>query len=93
MSKLLAVLITFLFLSATVSAQQNNPFACLGESSKGKSVGEIRKVIKGKIAIIKSKEDAKIPVAAEEYCVVAELMKRVGDYGATVHYNKAIKAK
>jgi hypothetical protein len=93
MSKLPAVLITSLFLSATVSAQQNNPFACLGESSKGKSVGEIRKVIKGKIAIIKSKEDAKIPVDAEEYCVVAELMKRVGDYSATVHYNKAIKAK
>jgi hypothetical protein len=93
MSKLLAALITFLFLYAPVSAQQNNPFACLDESSKGKSVRGIRKVIKDKIAVINSKEEAKIPVDAEEYCVVAELMKRVGDYSATIHYNNAIKAK
>jgi hypothetical protein len=60
--------------------------------STGKSVGGIRHIINNKLDAINSGLRAGNAIAAMEYCVLAELMKRVGDYRAAVYYAKASDA-
>jgi hypothetical protein len=88
------LLTVFLFASLRVFAQEvnekerNNPFACTGyadDRSKKKSVNEIRDEIDNKIKALKSDD-------AQSSCIIAELMKRVGYYGAEDYYRRAISA-
>lgn len=92
MHKLSATVAFLVFLALTAQAQGQNPFACQGQAeaeSRGKSVGQIRQVISNKVQQPKSQS---AEAQAMEYCVVAELMKRVGDYHAPDYYRKAIDA-
>lgn len=153
MSKLGIIVWMVVSLSATVVAQQNNPYRCLGEAegvssfkitersvetlksigiptdilraletmqskefieegvffdalkaaigdeqaakyetkilehtSREKGVRVIRQAIKNRLDALDRKHDAR------DYCVIAELMKRVGDYRAPEYYVKAIDA-
>lgn len=95
MNKLIVILSILSILSVTTLAQRKDPFACLGMAevaSRGKGVGDIRKVINDKIGEIGGKSSLGGPIDAVEYCVIAELMKRVGDYRAPEYYTKAIDA-
>src|SRR2546425_8332405 len=58
----------------------------LAYTSRERSVSLIRHAIKNRLAALDRKHDAR------EYCVIAELMKRVGDYRAPDYYVKAIDA-
>jgi hypothetical protein len=68
------------------ASREVNPFGAQAqavEAGKKRSAGEIRKII-----------DSKIPTAstAFDFCYIAELMKRIGDYSAVEYYEKAIAA-
>lgn len=159
MSKLYVVFWLALSLFETVVAQQNNPYACLGEAEiassfriteqsleklkseevpsdilrslvaiKGKefveeqvflnsiraiigdeettkfkskilehasretSVRVIRQAIRNRLDVIDRRRAAGDSIGAKDYCIIAELMKRIGDYRAPDYYNKAIDA-
>lgn len=79
------LLIPFLLLDAFSQSvsEKENPYSCLDVASN-KSLDEIRKKLKE----IKSSQNK----TALNYCEVAELMKRLGDYGAEEYYRKAIMA-
>ena len=73
---------------AGVSKKNEDPFYCIENAtdmSKNKSVGEIDKKIENEIKALKSGD-------ALSSCVIAELMKRIGDYRAEDYYRKAISA-
>jgi hypothetical protein len=92
---LMVLLFIFLSLSATALGQPKNSFSCAGKAeaaSRGKSVGDIRKVIDDAIKAVRRKEEAGDKIEAEDWCVIAELMKRVGDYRAPEYYKKAAAA-
>lgn len=91
---ILTVLSVLFFVSLTVFAQEADekkrmdPFSCLGEAKalgKEMSTREIRTEIDNRIKALKRKD-------ARSLCVIAELMKRVGDYKAEDFYRKAIEA-
>lgn len=89
------LLLTFTGRSLTAFAQQKDPFACLAKAeaaSRRKSVRDIRKAIDNAIEAVRRKKAAGGTIDAAEYCVIAELMKRVGGYRAPEYYNEAITA-
>jgi hypothetical protein len=68
-------------------------FLCLGESEslmRGTSLAEMRRERDNRLADLAAKSVAK-PLIAHTHCVVAELMRRVGDGRASQHYEKAIE--
>lgn len=90
------ITIVFLSLSLTVFAEKpdekkrKDPFACVGEAAalgKEMSTREIYSEISKRIKTLILK-----PKDAYSLCVIAELMKRAGDYRAEDYYKKAIDA-
>ncbi len=86
----ISVLLMLVFLSFNVLAQntnengRNNPFSCLGEAEQFTKSEDIKNEIK--------KRKSQIHIDAHAYCVIAELMKRIGDYEAVYYYEKAIQS-
>lgn len=67
--------------------RQTDPFACLQEAEKigrGTSISNIYREI--------SRRKEIRPPDVLGYCIIAELLKRVGDYEAEEYYKKAIAA-
>lgn len=88
------VALVFLSVSTAIFAQESDikkrgdPFACIGEATslgKEMSTSEITDEISNRLAALK-------PYDARSSCIIAELMKRVGDYRAEDYYKKAIDA-
>lgn len=82
-----------LLLAAPAAAQQAPGFLCLGESEslmRGTSPGEIRAERDKRLAAL---EAGKVEPAlvAHTHCVVAELMRRVGDARAADHFERAVE--
>ncbi len=74
------------FASESEKTKQKNPFACLGEAIALRnelSTEEIKIEISKRINTLK-------PQDSHSLCVIAELMKRVGDYRAEDYYKNAI---
>lgn len=91
---ILATSVVFMAVSLTVFARETNerkrenPFACLGEATdigNKMSTKEIKSEINKRVEHLEPKN-------AQFLCVIAELMKRVGDYRAEDYYKKAIGA-
>jgi hypothetical protein len=89
----LALSLSFVASYARAQDNQTPGFVCLGESEallRGTSLAEIKQE---RDKYLKWIEDGKVPKErlAHTHCVIAELMRRVGDYRAVDHYKKAIE--
>src|SRR5262245_3146797 len=68
-------------------------FLCLGESEslmRGTSTAEIKRERDLRLAALEQNK-VEPALVAHEHCVVAELMRRVGDARAAEHYERAIE--
>jgi hypothetical protein len=73
--------------TATAAADPVNPFRCLGEAeamAKDLTNDQIRDEVRKRVEAV--------PKAGVELCVVAELLRRIGDGDAVDWYEKAIEA-
>jgi hypothetical protein len=88
----ISLIITIASIVSIVQAQEVNgkrkinPFSCESEAEKISKENNVSQVIQEINRKIKEADDA------QSFCLIAELMKRVGNYEATKYYEKAIKA-
>jgi hypothetical protein len=87
-----AALLAITIVVATSSDARANPFKCRGEAeavARDLSIGEIRVEIERRKSAPPEEGEA-APVTAHKLCVIAELMRRVGDGDAPDYYERAI---
>jgi hypothetical protein len=90
----LVVLALVTLVSPARAEPRGNPFACLGEGeslARGNSTGEVESEISKRVEHPPAADEGAFEVA-RQFCVTAELMRRVGDPRAAEYYEKAIAA-